>query len=257
MISRTRLQLNVRYSAEAFNCRRVLRVLPLQRANQHIQIERLQISPAPELQAENFDRFGNRRLHLFHRSLREFQLELKLETRVVEAEILVDEANLGVWKMPSRAIRFAPEFGFLSKEARRLEPLERAIWICAQCFETLEYRPETDDSPPEAREVWLRRFGNCADFTHVFLTICRMSGLAARYVAGFNPGEGQMHAWAEVRVGEVWRAFDPTHGRAPSPGCVAVAMGRDFHDTAPTRATFRGEASAQLRLSCRTECVEG
>ncbi len=154
--------------------------------------------------------------------------------------------------MPSRAVVFAPETQKIAREAREMPPLERAAHFNRVCFLSLEYDPATETSPLQSDAVWARKGGNCADFAHVLLSLCRCGGLAARYAAGFNAAQGQMHAWAEIWVEGHWHAFDPTLGRAASPGNVAVAVGRDFFDCAPHSGSYRGAAHAQISFHCAT-----
>ena len=258
MLSRTQLTIRVRYDAPVYHARRTLRVLPLARAGQTVIRENWTVSPRAESALEGVDEWGNRQLRLHHRSIEgEWKFELNLETQTAPTAIaLASDERLGQWKLPSRAVNFGGELQSLGRAQRSLAPLERAAYFCAFCHDELHYRARADAHPPVASEAWNRRVGSCADFAHIFLSLCRASGLAARYVAGYNPAEGQLHAWAEVLADKQWHAFDPTHGRAPSPGCVAIGVGRDFYDLAPHVGSFRGEARAELELWCRTDISE-
>jgi transglutaminase-like putative cysteine protease len=94
--------------------------------------------------------------------------------------------------------------------------------------------------------------GVCQDFTHIMLALCRACGLPARYVSGFIPGEGYMHAWVEALVPDArtgtchWEGFDPTHGRRSDAHYVAVATGRDYADVSPVTGWFYGSAPGCL-----------
>jgi hypothetical protein len=53
-------------------------------------------------------------------------------------------------------------------------------------------------------------YGRCWDFSDVFVTLSRASGVPARQVAGWLYGESG-HVWAEVLInGTRWRQVDPT-----------------------------------------------
>ena len=258
MLSRTQLRLRVTYDAPVRDARRILRVLPLVRAGQNVISEVWQSVPAAANELESRDEWGNRALILRHRNLErtfEFELDLETQTRNLILALEPDE-RLGQYKLSSRAVDFGSELQKLGRARRAATPLERATYFCEFCHDELIYRARADARPPLASEVWRRRVGSCADFAHVFLSLCRTSGLVARYVAGYNPTEGQLHAWAEVLIDKNWHAFDPTHGRAPSVGCVVVGIGRDFYDLAPHVGSFRGEANARLELWCRTSVHE-
>ncbi|MDX1932362.1 MAG: transglutaminase family protein [Capsulimonadales bacterium] len=102
-----------------------------------------------------------------------------------------------------------------------------------------------------ASEAWQQRRGVCQDYSHITLALCRLCGMTARYVSGFVPGEGVMHAWTEalvpIRVGnrnrEFWFAYDPTYNKWVDDNYVTVAVGRDFGDITPTSGTYFGGAS--------------
>jgi transglutaminase-like putative cysteine protease len=94
--------------------------------------------------------------------------------------------------------------------------------------------------------------GVCQDYAHIMLAICRACGIPARYVSGFIPGEGYMHAWVEALVADTpggaphWMSFDPTHDRRPDRQYLAVAMGRDYADVSPVTGSFYGSAPGRL-----------
>lgn len=254
MISRTQFELCVRYDAPVSDCRRVLRVLPLRREGQRVLSEKWQTLPPPDKATEKPDATGNRRLLLRHRRIEaEFRFGMELEVETTGAPLAEAAPDFALWKMPSRAVVFVPELQKLAREARGLAPLERAAHFSALCQQNLEYNAKAEAAPPRCDAVWASKLGNCADFSHLLLSLCRCSGLPARYVAGFNPTEGQMHAWVEVWSEGFWHGFDATLGRGLSAGSVAVAVGRDFFDCAPHHGTFRGAAGAEISLFCRTQ----
>jgi len=124
----------------------------------------------------------------------------------------------------------------------------------------MTYRHEVTDIGTTASEVLALRQGICQDYAHLMIALCRLCGLAARYVSGHLLGEGGTHAWVEVLLpGEddpdhaVVVPFDPTHGRRVGLSYVTVAVGRDYRDVAPTSgyytAPYRSRLSAGKRVS--------
>jgi transglutaminase-like putative cysteine protease len=61
-----------------------------------------------------------------------------------------------------------------------------------------------------------------------------------------------MHAWVEVLLpvgtykSPTWVAYDPTHQRRCDERYIAVAVGRDYHDIAPTSGYYMGASANSL-----------
>lgn len=117
----------------------------------------------------------------------------------------------------------------------------------------LSYRTGSTATHASLSDVVKARSGVCQDFAHLMIAIARSWGLPSRYVMGYlAPGysdrqslDGQSsHAWAEVLVpGAGWRGFDATHQLVANDTYIAVAVGRDSHDAAPQRGSFKGAPS--------------
>ena len=101
--------------------------------------------------------------------------------------------------------------------------------------------------------------GLCQDYAHIMLALCRAAGLRARYVSGHMLAEGGSHAWVEVLLREkgeavektVALAFDPTNDRCPDLSYVTVAVGRDYHDVAPTSGSFNAPYAGEMAFTKR------
>ncbi len=245
---RARLFLRIIYDAPALDCRRVLRVFPLERPP--VENEILSISPSPLFQQERRDHFNNRVLHLHHARIeREFTLSLDVEAPPAPLPLPVEPEGLAQWKLPSRAVAFSPEFLTLARDFRGLAPLKRAEKVNQLVFDSFHYTPDISPRPLNAISIWTQKRGTCADFAHVLLALGRASGLPSRYVAGFGPAPGALHAWVEFGIAGYWHAFDPTHGRRADGLYLPVATGRDFYDCAPHQGSFRG-GNALLEMRC-------
>lgn len=111
-----------------------------------------------------------------------------------------------------------------------------------------------------AAEAFAQGGGVCQDYAHVMIALCRLRGLAARYVSGHMLGEGGTHAWVEV-IGEpsgetapVW-GFDPTHRRATTLSYLFVAAGRDYADVTPTSGRFVAPYHGEFTTSRSVDVV--
>jgi transglutaminase-like putative cysteine protease len=90
------------------------------------------------------------------------------------------------------------------------------------------------------------------------IAICRGWGVPARYVSGylFTDRDGgdrsdpdATHAWVEVYLPSLrWVGLDPTNNALAGERHVAVAIGRDYADTPPSRGVFKGKAESRLSV---------
>jgi transglutaminase-like putative cysteine protease len=143
----------------------------------------------------------------------------------------------------------------------------------------LSYRQEVTTVETRVEDVLRVRAGVCQDFAHLLIASARCLGLPARYASGYivqrlqtqsqsgqsqsqnigpSRGAGASHAWAEVFTPtHGWRGFDPTNNLVANAHYVKVATGRDYHDVAPTRGTYRGQAEEHLTVAVSTRVIEG
>ena len=88
-------------------------------------------------------------------------------------------------------------------------------------------RDSGESYPPSY--TWSKRSGTCRDFAVLFMEICRVVGIAARFVSGYQEGDPDqeardLHAWVEVYLpGAGWRGYDPTLGLIVSDRHIPLA----------------------------------
>src|SRR3954454_6567616 len=121
-------------------------------------------------------------------------------------------------------------------------------------FEEFEHVVRDEGPPLAPGETLGTRCGSCRDLAALFCAACRVRGIPARFVSGYeqeasmqeNP---EMHAWAEVYLaGGGWRGYDPSQGLAVSTSHVVVAAGADPALAAPVSGTYRGTARATMQF---------
>jgi transglutaminase-like putative cysteine protease len=104
---------------------------------------------------------------------------------------------------------------------------------------------------PSDRTLSLQE-GSCRDLAVLFCDACRVMGLAARFVSGYECASASaqdtyMHAWAEVYLpGIGWRGYDPARGLAVSNGHVAVAAGFDHDLASPVAGWYSGGSASRM-----------
>lgn len=132
-------------------------------------------------------------------------------------------------------------------------PLDLADRACAAVHAAIVYDYGVTTVTTTAAEALAGGRGVCQDSAHVMVAVCHLLGLPVRYVSGHLLGQGGTHAWVEVLVpdrhGAVAVAFDPCHGRRIDGRYLTVAVGRDYHDVAPTSGYFTGLSGSQLTTS--------
>ena len=137
------------------------------------------------------------------------------------------------------------------------DTLSFAEFLSTRLFSHLEYIPGETTITTSAAQSFAMRRGVCQDYAHIFTSLCRKIGIAARYVCGTSTGEGATHAWVEVYVpsegGGRWVGIDPTRNRLCDDGYVVLSRGRDFRDCQIDRGVLSGFAAQTMSVFVKTE----
>jgi transglutaminase-like putative cysteine protease len=252
-----------------------LRLFPRRRRGpQHLLHRACELWPRPDRSRRFVDCFGNEVWEFFHSRLAgRLRVALTLTTGSlwqphpdhplpprVRASQGVPAAGHGLFLDrtalvdDSAEIRLAAHF--LAATGATGAELMEAIggWV----YERMRFRTGVTTVSTPASAALAGGEGVCQDYTHLMLAICRSLDLPARYVSGFIPCEGAMHAWVEAlvpdpRTGTLhWEGFDPTHNRRPDTTYLTVAAGRDYADICPNSGTFRGLSTHRVSAWCET-----
>lgn len=236
---------------------------------------RLVIEPAPVWRADEIDGFGNAVTRV---GFAGETVALRL-TRTLSGETLRPLAAPAAlaplpWLPPAPAAQLpflAPtrpggEEGSVRAFAASVmagagpDPLRFLDALTATLFARTDrqIRPEGDARP--AAETLALGSGACRDLTVLFLAVCRLYGLPARFASGYQAraqspdGLRHLHAWPEVHLpGAGWRGYDPTHGTAVTDGHLALAVAPDQAATMTLEGAFSADAPVRATLDYRLE----
>lgn len=272
------------YETPVAQARHVLRLMPINRPGQRVQVAALQIVPEPLHRREGQDFFGNR-LTWIEIDAPHDTLTVRLTSRVAVDALADLPQSTPAWEsireeafaisdigptspahflFPSRMVSLDPE---IRDYARESFPAGRPILEAAL---ELMHRLKTDmvyeigattvtTMPPMS--FALRR-GVCQDFAHIMISGLRGIGLPAAYVSGYlrtlprtDPtrlqGADAMHAWVMVWCGGEagWFGLDPTNAIVASDQHVVLAIGRDYTDVAPMDGVILGSGRQRIDVS--------
>jgi transglutaminase-like putative cysteine protease len=137
--------------------------------------------------------------------------------------------------------------------------LEKLHRLNSAIHQRLAFEVGASHAGTTAAEAYAAGSGVCQDFAHVFVSVSRAAGLAARYISGHlfqrdgNALQNAGHAWVEAWVPDLgWVAFDPTNGLCADDAYIRIATGLDYKDAAPFTGARKGggdeDVSVQVQV---------
>jgi transglutaminase-like putative cysteine protease len=273
------------YASPVAYARHVLRLTPVSREGERVQVAALQILPEPAHRREGRDFFGNRLTWLEVEEPHD-TLTVKLAARVaVDAPSVPEPSSTPAWEtvrdeafavsdigplspahflFPSRMVSLDPEIRDYVRES--FPPgrpvLDAAIELIHRLKADIAYEigaTTVTTTPPMS--FALRR-GVCQDFAHIMISGLRGIGLPAAYVSGFLrsapsndatrlQGSEAMHAWVLLWCGTAagWVGLDPTNAILAAEDHVSLAIGRDYTDVAPVDGVILGSGGQRMGVS--------
>lgn len=125
---------------------------------------------------------------------------------------------------------------------------ERAAYLSNIISDTITYEKGSTDTKTTAAQAFALKKGVCQDFSHILISLLRMDGIAARYIAGLAFCDGETHSWVEYWTGDHWEGIDPANNCPISDDYLVISQGRDFRDCAIDRGIMFGKYTRQLQL---------
>jgi transglutaminase-like putative cysteine protease len=262
-----------RYDFPVFLEPHIFRLRPRTNSAQRLLAFDLEITPMPAGTTECLDQDGTLALHAwFDVPTRELSVQSRFTVEMLRQNpfdyVLTGQPlNLPLWYLEPICAALTP----YRNDAHVAESVkEYAKWVAAgaqwntlwfllalsrQIFQTCRQVIRPCGAPwPSDRTLSLQQ-GSCRDLAVLFCDACRVMGLAARFVSGYecasaSAPEPYMHAWAEVYLpGIGWRGYDPARGVAVSNGHVAVAAGFDHDLASPVAGWYSGGSGSRMEAS--------
>lgn len=234
--------MTMEYNLPVERCDYTLKCVPKETKRQHLLECRVEIQPEGAYSYSE-DGFQNRKIIgavlLPHKSF-----AVKVSGRVEIMQILFEEKtsyeNSCIFRYPFGRTKpgeaLTRYFERLKRQAQEDRPMgfssdyERVLFLMHRLHGDFCYDTGCTTVDTTAEEAWSMGKGVCQDYAHIMLVLCRLSGLAARYVSGLMLGEGKTHAWVEVACGDSWIGFDPTHDLLIDNNYIKFCDGRDASD---------------------------
>lgn len=228
-----------------------LRCMPLDTDYQKIEDISVTVEPH-NIITETTDGFGNR-------VLTDRIIEPHTEfLAVVEGIAKIDYSNKKsealncIYKFPSKYTvagekikGFAKKFNFTPE----ISAVEKTEEIFTELDKIFTYKSGSTNINTSAEEALELGFGVCQDYSHILISVCRLLGIPARYVAGILKGTGETHAWVEIYEDGIWTGVDPTNKRLCSESYLVLSHGRDFADCGINRGLFIGGGTQKQKIT--------
>jgi transglutaminase-like putative cysteine protease len=273
------------YATPVSHAHHVLRLTPVSRDGERVQVAALQIIPEPVHRREALDFFGNR-LTWIEIDEPHSEVTVNLSARVsVDQPDEVAPLSTPPWEQvrdeacavseigplspahflfPSRIVSLDPNIRDYIRQSfppgRAI--LDAAIEVIKRIKADLVYEIGSTTPTTTPTMCFAQRRGVCQDFAHVMISGLRGIGLPAAYVSGYlrtvsltdRPrlqGADAMHAWVMLWCGAQigWIGLDPTNAVLASDAHVMLAFGRDYTDVAPMDGVILGSGDQRIAVS--------
>ena len=251
----------------------IFRLRPRENGSQRLLEFDLRITPAPAGTTECLDQDGSLALNAWFDAptselsvLSRFTVEM-LRENPFDYILAGDSLRLPLWYLEPVCAALAPyrndqkvadsvrQYAQAAAAGSQWSTLSFLTTLSRQIHHTFRQVIRLDGPPWKSDQTLSSQEGSCRDLAVLFCDACRVMGIAARFVSGYEcASSGQpdatMHAWAEVYLpGIGWRGYDPARGIAVSNGHVAVAAGFDHDLASPVAGWYSGGSRSQMEAS--------
>lgn len=222
-----------------------IKCLPKSTDMQRISAVEIHIFPENSFQ-QGEDSFGNLTVYgSVHGAHDKFGFHISgdAETNLSSGETVKEGENSGIYRYPyglnKAGAGIKDYFSQIALDSYAND-YEKACALMNRLHEDFTYETGSTSMSTTAEEAWQQRKGVCQDYAHIFIALCHLAKIPARYVAGIMVGEGVSHAWTEILSDGVWYAIDPTHACLPSDTYIKIGVGRDAEDCMINKGIMKG-----------------
>ncbi|MCQ2406539.1 MAG: transglutaminase family protein [Oscillospiraceae bacterium] len=253
--------MNIDYSEPVSSGHFTLKCFPAEDSRQRVLSCETHITPQTAF-SEGRDSFGNAMIYgaVKHphstfsvRVTGEVELlQTQYETLLTENEIFLYRHG-GVLLRPDAGMQadYSSVSGLLPDNVP-----ERAGFLMHRLYEDFHYEKGCTDANTDARTAFARRKGVCQDYSHIFIVLCRLAGIPARYVTGLLVGEGESHAWVEILHNDKWIGLDVTNNIPVTDSHIKFGHGRDAADCRINTGIVYGSAGQTQKVLAVTRLSE-
>jgi transglutaminase-like putative cysteine protease len=247
-----RYETPVRYSIQE------LRLTPPKLAGQ--QVDKWKIS-TPIKATNSFDPFGNYcSVFVQENPYTSMMIEAEGEVHTQDAfEFIDDPKAVSPYYLLQQTNLTEPSeemLAFFSSSLPTKNAVDEVLKLASAVQSAVVYSPGETNFATTATQSFAMKSGVCQDHAHIMLSLCRASGIPARYVSGYFFAEESpnlaSHAWIDfcsnIEEG-IWTSVDITHACLIDSRHIRLAIGRDYYTAAPVKGVRSGGEGEELSAS--------
>ena len=251
----------------------IFRLRPRTNSTQRLLAFDLRIAPTPAGTTECLDQDGNLALNAWFNApsrelsvMSQFTVEL-LRENPFDYLLIGESLDLPLWYREPLCTALTPyrQDAHVPESVKQYAKLVganaqwNALWFLSalsrQIYQTFRQTVRPDGLPWPSHRTLDGMEGSCRDLAVLFCDACRVMGIAARFVSGYECAsagrqDSYMHAWSEVYLPVIgWRGYDPARGLAVSNTHVAVAAGFEPGLASPVAGWYSGGSQSRMETS--------
>lgn len=250
--------MEISYTEPVTECHYTLKCLPKDTDMQEISELNIEITPKHDYQKSK-DSFGNQMIYdnIYEQHNRfGFHISGIAKTGLSDGE--KEQEFLGIFRYPyglNKAGEGIKQY-YIQLRAELKETCsvyELVRYMMSRFHRDFIYEKGFTNVNTSAEQAWNLKRGVCQDYAHIFISLCHLANIPARYVTGMMIGEGYSHAWIEILSNGIWYGIDPTNGCLVDDSYIKIGVGRDANDCLINRGMMTGGGLQTQKIIVRVE----